>query len=60
MLNPIYQVHSERSGVNNHISKTGLRRLYQNLLARKKIEIDGPAHRRLKKLMNEEEWWDKL
>tara|TARA_R100000656_G_C3953081_1_gene128782 strand:- start:157 stop:324 length:168 start_codon:yes stop_codon:yes gene_type:complete len=46
--------------VNQHISKVGLIRMYKDLLAKKKISVDGPAHRRLKRLMNEEDWWDKL
>jgi len=46
--------------VNNSISKVGLIRVYKDLLSKKKIKIDGPAHRRLQRLMNEENWWDKL
>ena len=34
--------------VNNNISVTGLIRMYQNLLANKKIAYDGAAHERLK------------
>lgn len=46
--------------VNHHISKVGLIRMYKNLLAEKKIKVDGCAHRRLIKLMNEENWWNKI
>jgi len=46
--------------VNHHISKVGLIRMYKNLLSKKKISADGPAHRRLKRLMDEENWWDKI
>ena len=46
--------------VNKHISKVGLIRMYKNLLSNDKISINGPAHRRLQRLMNEENWWDKL
>jgi hypothetical protein len=38
----------ESLNVNNHISVTGLIRMYQNLLANKKIAYDGAAHKRLK------------
>ena len=46
--------------VNKHISKVGLIRMYKNLLSNDKISINGPAHRRLMKFMNEEDWWDKI
>tara|TARA_R100000781_G_scaffold57421_1_gene37086 strand:+ start:2792 stop:2959 length:168 start_codon:yes stop_codon:yes gene_type:complete len=46
--------------INQHISKVGLIRMYKSLLSKKKISTDGPAHRRLKRLMNEENWWDKI
>ena len=46
--------------VNQYISKIGLIRVYKDLLAKKKIKPNGPAHRRLIKMMNEENWWDKL
>lgn len=53
MFNPIYQ---NQGNVNNYISKIGLIRLYKKLLADNKININGPAHKRLKKLINEEDW----
>ena len=46
--------------VNQYISKVGLIRMYKNLLANDKIRKNGPAHRRLMKFMNEEDWWDKV
>ena len=46
---------------NNHISKTGLIRLYQHLLSKNRIQNNGSAHRRLRRLMsNKINWWDKI
>lgn len=56
MLREAYKVQN----INNKISKKGLIRMYKNLLAEKKIEYGGCAHRRLIKFMNESNWWDKI
>ena len=45
---------------NEHISKVGLIRMYKSLVADKKIKNNGSAHRRLKQLMNQENWWNKI
>tara|TARA_R100000808_G_C2142809_1_gene150570 strand:- start:1730 stop:1879 length:150 start_codon:yes stop_codon:yes gene_type:complete len=49
MLREAYKVQN----INNKISKKGLIRMYKNLLAEKKIEYGGCAHRRLIKMMYE-------
>ena len=46
--------------VDNKISKKGLIRLYKSLLANKKIEYGGCAHRRLMKIMDGFNWWNKI
>ena len=46
--------------VNNKISKGGLIRLYRRLLAEKRIQYGGCAHRRLMQITNNKNWWNKL
>lgn len=46
--------------VNNNISNVGLIRMYKSLLADKRIEKGGCAHRRLMQLINDSNWWNKI
>ena len=49
--------YEENQNVNNHISVTGLIRMYQSLLANSKIEFNGAAHERLKSFNGQNELW---